>query len=44
MVKEARTQVSQIPWALYFPAGAIAVVVIGVNLAADGLKRALQAR
>jgi peptide/nickel transport system permease protein len=43
MVKEARLGVSQTPWALYYPAAAIAVVVIGVNLAADGLKRALQA-
>ncbi len=43
MVKEARTYVSQLPWALFFPAGAIAVVVIGVNLMADGLKRVLQA-
>jgi ABC-type dipeptide/oligopeptide/nickel transport system permease subunit len=30
------------PWALFFPAGAIATVVIGVNLMADGLKRLLQ--
>ena len=42
MVKEARETVSQIPWALYFPAGAISVLVIGVNLMADGLKKALQ--
>ncbi|HEX9796902.1 MAG TPA: ABC transporter permease [Anaerolineales bacterium] len=42
MVKEARFFVSQVPWAMYFPAGAIAVVVVGVNLASDGLKRALQ--
>lgn len=42
MVKEARTNVQQIPWALYFPAGAIAILVIGVNLMADGLKRVLQ--
>ncbi len=41
MVKEARTYVSQTPWALYFPASAIAIVVIGVNLMADGLKRIL---
>lgn len=40
MVKEARTYVSQTPWALYFPAGAIALLVVGVNLMADGLKRA----
>jgi peptide/nickel transport system permease protein len=43
MVKEARAYVSQAPWALYFPAGAIAMIVIGVNLMADGLKRELQA-
>jgi len=42
MVSEARHHVSQLPWALYFPAGAIALVVIGVNLLADGLKRLLQ--
>jgi peptide/nickel transport system permease protein len=42
MVKEARINVAQTPWALYFPAGAIALVVVGVNLAADGLKRAWQ--
>jgi peptide/nickel transport system permease protein len=43
MVKEARSFVNQVPWALYFPAGAISIVVIGVNLTADGLKRAWQA-
>lgn len=43
MVKEARDNVNQIPWALYFPAGAISLVVIGVNLMADGLKRVFQA-
>lgn len=42
MVNEGRRHVTQTPWALYYPAGAIAVVVIGVNLAADGLKRVLQ--
>jgi peptide/nickel transport system permease protein len=42
MVKEARAFVSQAPWAMYFPAGAIAVIVIGVNLMADGLRRILQ--
>jgi len=42
MVKEARSFAVQIPWAMYFPAGAISVVVIGVNLAADGLRRLLQ--
>ncbi len=42
MVKEARAFVSQMPWAMFFPAGAIATVVIGVNLTAEGIKRALQ--
>lgn len=42
MVNEARDTLSQTPWALYFPAAAISVVVISVNLMADGLKRALQ--
>ena len=43
MVNEARPYVSQLPWAMYFPAAAIAVVVIGVNLMADGVKRVLRA-
>lgn len=43
MVNEARPYVSQLPWAIYFPAGAIAIVVIGVNLMADGVRRLLQA-
>jgi peptide/nickel transport system permease protein len=44
MVSESRDYVSLTPWALYFPAGAISSLVIGVNLLADGLKRALQSR
>lgn len=43
MVKEARNYLSLTPWALYFPAAAISLLVVGVNLMADGLKRALQA-
>ena len=43
MVNEARPYVSQLPWAMYFPAAAIAIVVIGVNLMADGVKRVLRA-
>lgn len=42
MVKEARNFVSLTPWALFFPAGAISLVVIGVNLMAEGLKRVFQ--
>lgn len=39
MVNEARDSVSQTPWALWAPAGAIAILVIGVNLLSDGLRR-----
>lgn len=42
MVKEGRANFTQTPWALYFPAGAIALVVVGVNLVADTLKQVLQ--
>ena len=42
MVNEARDTVSQTPWALYFPAGAISLLVISVNLMAEGLKQAFQ--
>ena len=42
MVKEARIYIDLAPWSLYFPVGAISVLVIGVNLMADGLRRALQ--
>lgn len=39
MVNEAREGYERTPWALWYPAGAIAVLVIGVNLLADGLRR-----
>jgi peptide/nickel transport system permease protein len=42
MVKEARDSVSQTPWALYSPAIAISLLVISVNLLADGLKTLYQ--
>jgi peptide/nickel transport system permease protein len=42
MVSDARQLATAAPWALYFPAAAIAVVVVGVNLLADGLKRIAQ--
>ncbi len=41
MVAEARNYAEITPWALIFPAVAISLLVIGVNLAADGLKRVL---
>lgn len=43
MVKEARAYANLMPWALIFPALAISVVVIGVNLMADGIKRIVSA-
>jgi peptide/nickel transport system permease protein len=42
MVNEARDGYARAPWALWYPAGAIALLVIGVNLMADGLRRALR--
>jgi peptide/nickel transport system permease protein len=39
MVNEARDSYTRAPWTLWFPAGAIALLVIGVNLMADGLRR-----
>ncbi len=39
MVNEARDSFSQTPWALWFPAAAIALLIIGVNLMSDGLRR-----
>ena len=41
MVNEARTYASQTPWALFFPAAAIVILVVGVNLLSDGLRRLL---
>ena len=39
MVKEARVHAFQLPWTMFFPAAAIALLVIAVNLTADGFKR-----
>ncbi len=39
MINEARGGYAQMPWALWFPAGAIMLLVIGVNLLSDGLRR-----
>jgi len=44
MVSEARGNYFQTPWALWYPVGAISVIVIGANLLADGVKRVLQTR
>ncbi len=42
MVKEGRANFTQTPWALYFPAAAIALLVISVNLLSDALKDIMQ--
>jgi peptide/nickel transport system permease protein len=41
MVGEARTWYEQAPWVLLFPAGAIALLVVGVAFMSDGLRRLL---
>lgn len=41
MVGEARTWFHQARWILFFPAGAIALLVVGVGFASDGLRRML---
>lgn len=41
MVGEARTWFHQARWVLYFPAGAIALLVVGVGFMSDGLRRML---
>jgi peptide/nickel transport system permease protein len=43
MVQENRGGLyTQTPWALHYPAIAIAVLVVGVNLMSDGIRRAVQ--
>lgn len=42
MVLDARTEIELAPWSLWFPVGAIAILIISVNLMADGLRRILR--
>ncbi len=42
MVNEARDSYAQTPWALWAPAASIALLIIGVNLLSDGLRRTLR--
>lgn len=42
MVNEEKNFVTLTPWTLYFPSAAIALLVVSVNLMADGLKQVLQ--
>jgi len=41
MVSEARTWFQQAGWVLYFPAGSIALLVVGVAFMSDGLRTML---
>lgn len=41
MVNEARSWFDQAPWMLFFPAGAIAVLIVGVGFLSDGMRRIL---
>lgn len=42
MVAEARDSYALAPWMLLFPAGAISLLIVGVSLLSDGLRRLLQ--
>jgi len=42
MVNEGRRWFSVAPWQLTYPAAAIAILVVGVNLMSDGIKRIVQ--
>jgi peptide/nickel transport system permease protein len=42
MVNEAREWYALAPWMLTYPAAAIALLVVGINLMADGLRRLFQ--
>ncbi len=44
MVNENRRIYQVAPWALAYPAAAIALLVVGVNLTSDGIKRIVQKR
>ncbi|MDE1186860.1 MAG: ABC transporter permease [Pantoea sp.] len=44
MIADARLQVYQNPWALFFPFAAVLFTVLGLNLLGDGLRRALDPR
>ena len=40
MISESRTFVSQAPWIAFAPMGAVVSLIVGINLLAEGLKRA----
>jgi peptide/nickel transport system permease protein len=42
MVSQNRSLYGLAPWTVIYPAAAIAVLVVGVNLMSDGVKRVIQ--
>ncbi len=42
MVLDARTQIAEAPWELWYPVLGIALLIISVNLMSDGLRRILR--
>lgn len=42
MVADSRTYMSRAPWMVFYPCLAIAILVVSINLMADGLKQILQ--
>ncbi|NBB90703.1 MAG: ABC transporter permease subunit, partial [Spirochaetes bacterium] len=42
MVLDARTQISEAPWELWYPVLGIAVLIISFNLMSDGVRRLLR--
>ena len=42
MVLDARDKLATSPWAVWFPAGAIVLFIVSINLMSDGLRRVLR--
>jgi peptide/nickel transport system permease protein len=42
MVFDARDAIESAPWAMFYPIGAIAILIISINLMSDGLRRVLR--
>jgi peptide/nickel transport system permease protein len=42
MVLDARTQITEAPWELWYPVSGIAVLIVSFNLMSDGIRRVLR--
>lgn len=42
MVLDARTQISEAPWELWYPVAGIAILIVSFNLMSDGIRRLLR--